>query len=125
MNILIDSSVWIDYFRNGDNSSYLDFLIDENQIVLNDLILAELIPFLKVKRETRLINLLNAVKKVEINIDWPGIIDLQTKCLKNGINDVGIPDLILVQNAIRMKLKVYTLDKHFKLISEHSSLKLY
>jgi hypothetical protein len=125
MNILVDSSVWIDYFRNGDNSPDLDFLIDENQIVLNDMILAELIPFLKVKRETRLINLLNAVKKVEINIDWQGIIDLQTKCLKNGINVVGIPDLIIVQNVIRMKLKIYTLDKHFKLISEHIPLKLY
>lgn len=125
MNVLVDSSVWINYFRNGDNSSDLDFLIDENQIVLNDMILAELIPFLKVKRETRLINLLNAVKKVEINIDWQGIIDLQIKCLKNGINDVGIPDLIIVQNVIRMKLKVYTLDKHFKLISEHIPLKLY
>ena len=47
MSILVDSSVWIDYFRDGKNSERLDHFIDENLIVTNDLILTELIPFLK------------------------------------------------------------------------------
>jgi hypothetical protein len=39
MQILVDSSVWIDYFRNGFNSGKLDMYIDQNLICINDLIL--------------------------------------------------------------------------------------
>ncbi len=42
MAVLVDTSVWIDYFRTGNQSAELDDLIDENVIVTNDLILAEL-----------------------------------------------------------------------------------
>jgi len=49
MLVLVDTSVWIDYFRAGNKSAELDDLIDENIIVINELILAELIPFLKLK----------------------------------------------------------------------------
>ena len=45
MSVLVDTSVWIEYFRSGNNFEKLDFLIDENLVVTNDLILAELIPF--------------------------------------------------------------------------------
>lgn len=55
MQVLVDSSVWIDYFRTGESSSHLDMLIDENLIVTNDIILAELIPFLKMKKQYKLI----------------------------------------------------------------------
>lgn len=45
MSILVDSSVWVDYFRGtGLSSDHLDLLIEENLVVTNDLILAELLP---------------------------------------------------------------------------------
>ena len=48
MEVLVDTSVWIDYFKSGDNaSSNMDSLIDENLLVTNDIILAELIPYLQ------------------------------------------------------------------------------
>ena len=50
MNILVDSSVWIDYFRTGKKSTNLDLFIRQNIVCTNDLILAELIPVLKIKR---------------------------------------------------------------------------
>ena len=49
MTVLVDTSLWVDYFRSGKNQSRLEQLIDENLIVTNDLILAELTPFLKVR----------------------------------------------------------------------------
>ena len=45
MSVLVDTSIWIDYFRGGSNSAQVDFLIDENLLVTNDLILTELILF--------------------------------------------------------------------------------
>ena len=47
MQTLVDTSIWINYFRSGDHSGDLDFLIEENLVVTNDLILTELIPYSK------------------------------------------------------------------------------
>jgi hypothetical protein len=58
MSVLVDTSIWVAYFRSGDNSEKLDFLIDENLIVINDLVLAELVPSLKVRNQRKIINLL-------------------------------------------------------------------
>jgi len=43
-------------FSSGKNSSDLEFLIDENLIVTNEIILAELIPYLKIKNKQKLLN---------------------------------------------------------------------
>ena len=125
MSVLVDSSVWIDYFRGSNHVDRLDFLIDEGLLVTNDLILAELIPPLNIRKQRRVISLLKALVRIPVNIDWENIIDMQTKCIRNGINKVGIPDLIIAQNAILNNLDLYSHDKHFKLMSKHISLSLY
>jgi predicted nucleic acid-binding protein len=105
--------VWIEYFRNGNNHEKVDFLIDENLVVTNDLILAELTPFLKIRKQNDLIVLLHNINKLAININWNQIVDLQYLCLQNGLNGVSIPDLIIVQNAMQNEAKIFSLDKHF------------
>jgi len=118
MSVLVDTSMWIDYFRGGNDPAQMDFFIDENLLVTNDLILTELIPFLKIRNETKVIALLQNVSKLEISINWNEIIDYQYKCLKNGLNGVGIPDLIIAQNAKQNGCKIYTLDNHFNLMKD-------
>lgn len=118
MAVLVDSSVWIDYFKSGINSSSLDFLIDENLIVINDIILAELVPFLKVKNQIKIIDLLEAINKLPLKIEWEEIIQFQANCLQVGINGVGIPDLLIAQNAKQNQCQIYSLDKHFRLINQ-------
>ena len=113
MSVLIDSSVWIEYFRNGNSYEKVDFLIDENLVVINDLILAELVPFLKIRNHLKLIGLLSNVHRGSVDVDWNQLVDFQYTCLKNGLNGVGIPDLIIAQNAVQHNCKIYTLDKHF------------
>ncbi len=41
MRVLIDSSVWIDYFRSGNQTDELDNLIDSNLVFVNDLIIVQ------------------------------------------------------------------------------------
>ncbi len=125
MDVLVDTSIWIDYFKAGDSSNDLDYLIDENFIVTNDIILAELIPYLKIKRQTKVIKLLHEVNKIPLSINWEEIIEYQVKCLKTGANGVGIPDLIIAQNAMQNSCKVYSLDKHFRLLNQLLEVKLY
>ena len=124
MSILVDSSVWIDYFRNGNESRKLDLFIDQNLICINDLILAELVPFLKIKKQSRVIKLLYEVTNIPLNINWKKIIDLQTLCIQNGLNRIGIPALIILGNVIQNDLVLFTLDKHFGLIKEYITFEL-
>ena len=44
MKVLVDSSVWVAYFRGDGDLRRMDWLIEEGLLVTNDLILAELVP---------------------------------------------------------------------------------
>ncbi|TGN02993.1 PIN domain-containing protein [Leptospira dzoumogneensis] len=125
--ILLDSSVWVEYFRHNNSSisKEVDELIDRENIYTNDLILAELIPFLKLRKQSKIIASLEAIERFPLDIDWEQIIEYQTSNLKNGINKVGIPDLIIAQNVVQNKAVLFTLDKHFKLMSKSIKLKIY
>ena len=125
MSVLVDSSVWIEYFRNTDQSDALDMLIEENLVVTNELILAELIPALQIRKLSELVTLLREIKRQPMNIDWKDIIKMQTLCLNNGSNGVGIPDLIIAQNSIQGDLRLLSNDKHFFIISKFLSLDIY
>jgi len=98
MSVLVDTSIWMEYFKTGNNSEKLDFLIDENLIVINDLILAELVPSLRVRNQRKVVKLLYNINKLELSINWDQLIEFQFKCLKNGLNGIGrvnspVPDI--------------------------------
>ena len=124
MPVLVDTSIWIEYFRTGNNSEKLDFLIDENLIVINDLILAELVPSLRVRNQRKIVKLLYSINKLELSINWDQLIEFQFKCLKNGFNGIGIPDLIVAQNAKQNRCEIYSLDNHFSLMKDILELQL-
>jgi predicted nucleic acid-binding protein len=124
MSVLVDTSIWVDYLRSGKFSEKLDYFIDENLIVTNDLILAELVPFLKIRNQKKLISLLRNIRQLNLFINWNQIIDYQYKCLKNGINAVGIPDLIIAQNAIQNDCEIFTQDNHFSLMRDILNLNI-
>ena len=125
MSVLVDSSVWIEFFRGSGPGSELNHLIDENLVVVNDLILAELLPSLHMRRQRKLISLLKEIARRPVDVDWDDIVQLQITCLRNGINNVGIPDLIIAQHAIGNGLELLSRDKHFSQLSQHVPLSLH
>jgi predicted nucleic acid-binding protein len=124
MSVLVDTSIWIEYFRSGGHAEKLEYLIDENLILINDLILAELVPSLKFRNQRKLIELLRNIRNLLLAIDWDQIIEFQYRCLRNGLNGIGIPDLILAQNAKQHNCEIYSLDDHFELMRDILKLKL-
>ena len=122
--ILIDSSVWISYFKDKNAHQILDELIINNQICTNNLILSELIPFLKIKKEDEIIEILLDLKNIPLSINWELIMNLQLQNIKNGINKVGIPDLIILDNVMNNNLILFTEDKHFILMQKHFTIAL-
>ena len=125
MSVLADSSVWVDYFRDRGPSDALEFLIEANLVVTNDLILTELIPPLHLRKQGRLIALLKELERRPITPNWDDLVQMQVTCLRNGINGIGIPDLIIAQNAIQHDLQLLARDKHFDLLGEHMPLPMY
>jgi len=125
MSVLIDTSVWVEYFRNGNNCEPLDVLIDENLVATNDLVLAELIPYLKIRKQRTIIKLLSSINNLSMAINWDQIMDFQYECLKNGINGIGIPDLIIAQNAKQNNCPIYSLDKHFIALKNVVNIELF
>lgn len=116
--ILIDSSVWIEYFKNG-NIPLMDDLLNEGFACINDIILTELHPILKHRNRLDILDGLYALEKIPLKIDWGAIRTYQLLNLQNGINKVGIPDLIILQQVIDEKISLFSFDKHFMMMSNH------
>jgi predicted nucleic acid-binding protein len=125
MRVLVDSSVWIDYFRAGTNDDRLDELIDTNLVATNDLILTELVPFLLLRGQRRIVELLNTVERIALTIDWAQLTQWQYRCLKQGLNGIGIPDLIIAQNTVQHRCRLYSLDAHFVSLRDIIDIGLY
>jgi predicted nucleic acid-binding protein len=123
--VLVDSSCWIEYFKSSERLNILEELIETNLICINNLILTELIPYLEIKGFTEVIDSLKSIENIPLVINWNIIIQMQTANLKNGINKVGIPDLIILQNIIDNDLILFSLDKHFLLMNELFEFKIY
>lgn len=121
--VLVDSSVWIDFFRNG-NQPQLELLITEDLACTNELILTELLPAIENQRKNELNESLLALEIVPLSIDWDLIRRYQTMNIKNGVNKVGIPDLMILQQVIEQKMTLMSLDKHFKLMNNSFSFDL-
>lgn len=125
MSVLVDTSVWVEYFRGSSALDEVDFLIDQDLLGTNELIQAELLPPLVARGEDELVALIRDLPLHPLQVDWEGIIIFQVTCLKHGINKVGIPNLIIAQNAIQHGLRVFSVDKHFRLLHRVIPLDLY
>lgn len=123
--ILVDTSVWINYFQNSKKHNALSYLIKNDLICTNQIILSELMPSLIHQKQNELLKLIKNIQIISIEINWNSIINYQVLNLANGINKVGIVDVIIAQNIIDNKLTFYTQDKHFHLMSNILKFELY
>jgi len=123
--VLVDTSVWVGYFRNNDDAEILKRLFEENRLVINDVILAELLPAMTIFGKKDPIEKLRALERLPVFVNWEGLIDLQVQCLKHGVNGIGLPDLMLVQTAIEYKTAIFSKDKHFSLMMPYLKFELF
>ncbi|MCD8539209.1 MAG: PIN domain-containing protein [Leadbetterella sp.] len=122
--ILVDTSVWIDYFREGKHAGLLDHLILTDLVCINEIILTELVPALSHRNRKEVIEALTALPCIPYTVFWEGIRLLQKLNLQKGINKVGLPDLMIAQHCISANLELWSQDKHFELMSQQVELKL-
>ena len=115
--VLADSSVWIDFFINSEEQKLTE-LLEADLVCANQLILTELLPILLKNNHHKVEEGLLAIPVTPKEIDWLILQTVQLKNLDHGVNKVGIPDLIILQQVIEKKLTFFSYDKHFKLMRQ-------
>jgi predicted nucleic acid-binding protein len=123
--VLVDSSVWIEYFRGNKSLAALSKLIANNLVCTNELILTELLPAVLRQKEHKLAELLNTLRKYPLRVDWAELRLWQSFNLKKGFNNIGIPDLLIAQNCLQNHLPIFSRDKYFQLLARHLPLEIY
>ncbi len=121
---LIDTSAWIDFFRN-DSSPYTDavaLLIEQDRAIITGPVIAELLQGLKTQRESDdLCKLLSIVAYVEVKSDdWNATGLLLGKLRRSGIT-VPLTDALIAVVAKHNDYNVLTIDQHFN----HLNVPLY
>ena len=110
--VLVDTSVWIPYFRSGNDgkeaADALDYLLSGNEAIVNDVILSELLPFMNARGETQCAEAMLSLQTPALEIDWPDMRALPETCLRSGRNKLGLPDLIIAQQAIRLGIPLFS-----------------
>ncbi|MCH8493572.1 MAG: PIN domain nuclease [Idiomarina sp.] len=125
--ILVDTSVWIDYF-NGVQSEYTDFLdakIVEGTVAMGDLIFLEILQGIRNDREYR------TTKKVLLTLDLFEMFgkSMPEKCAENyrnlrksGITIRKTADLIIATFCIEHKIPLLFNDRDFIPFVDHLGL---
>ncbi|MDR2144332.1 MAG: PIN domain-containing protein [Treponema sp.] len=123
MNYLIDSCVWIDFFRHKKHFEVISELLMDNTAYINKIILAELIPSARKNKENSFIECLSGISIVSLNIDWDEIMEIQYQCLVSGINKLGLLDIAIAQNAKQNDVEIFSTDTHMKLLTQLMGIK--
>ena len=125
--ILIDTSIWINYFRNKSDtfSRQVDNLLSQNQIYVPRIVIAELIQGAKSDREVAAVKeFLEAFHIIDQKEDaWIRAGELSYNLKKKG-KRVNLTDCYITIIAEQCGCKIFTLDEHFREIIKVIDLEL-
>jgi predicted nucleic acid-binding protein len=126
--VLVDTSVWISFFRHADSvvSVQLKQLLKSGAPLYTGIIATELYRGAKSKRETDALGeLLTSIECIATKEEYFLMAGQLGRVLSPHGITVGTIDLLIAQISIANNLMLFTLDKHFAVIARHSSLRLY
>ena len=127
--VLVDTSAWIDFFRDGSSpyGAVVDALLQEDLVCTTGLVKAEILPGARTRKEFSLLKEYFNVLPLLQDPDsmWDDVIYAQRKLKQKGINGVGIPDLIVAVTAMKHEVKVFSKDRHFDSMKKNIGLKVF
>ncbi len=115
---LVDTSVWVEYFKSKDNIvEFIDRGLDNKNVFVTGVILTEILQGIKNDKEKQLVKFcMDAIPYYEVNKeDWIKTGELSNALRREGIT-LPLADVLIASIAIKNQCKILTYDKHFSLI---------
>jgi len=126
--VLVDTSVWISFFRHADHaiSDRLSALLRNGNPAYTGLIATELRRGAKSAKELEVLDeLFRSIEYLPMKEEYfNGAGDLGRFLMQKGVS-VGTIDLLLAYIAIETNAALYSLDHHFPAIAKYAPLRLY
>ena len=126
-SILVDTSVWITYYRKDETVfAEINQLAEDERVRLTGLILAELHQGCKTQKEMTVISdMADVFPSLPEPADcWVKAGKLANKLRKKG-QTIGLADCYLAIIAKEAGALIYSFDKHFEVIAKTYGLELY
>ncbi len=126
--VLIDSSVWIDFFNIPESRSAIEVkkLLNENRAAVNDIIIAEVLGGAKNRKEY---NLLLRYFRIlpHASFDAAGLKILPELNFVSSRKGQRIPitDWLIALSAYNNNMPIYSHDKHFRIVASFLDVLLY
>ncbi len=125
--ILIDTSIWIDYFQNRSSliSEKVDKILSNNEVYVPKIVIAELIQGAKSEKEISIIeDFLDAFHIVDQKEDtWLKAGRLSFDLKKKG-KTINLLDCYIATIAQEHECKIFSLNRHFKEIQSIADISL-
>jgi len=123
--VLIDTSSWVQFFRDGRAADAVSTLVENNSACISGVITAELLSGARTKRDfdslRDLLDPLTFLSETKQVFSLAG--ELRYKMNRKGFT-AGLPDAIIAATALHYDAGILTLDKHFNEIAKHVPIKL-
>jgi len=117
--VIVDTSVWIEYFKGGHEPvrAALRDLIRTEQTALVGIVLAELLQGCRTPKEAdTILSKLTGLRFLETSFSsWTRAGELSFSLRRKGVT-LPLSDLIIAALALEHRCQVYTLDPHFEQI---------
>lgn len=123
MNVIVDTSIWIDFFKGGLFPE-VESALKEGMVYLTPLIASELISGVRTAPEEKeLLDWIRTLPLVETLLShWINVGHLRSKCQKKGVT-ISTPDAHIAQATLDIAGVLYTSDSIFSKIPESLKLK--
>ena len=127
--VLIDTSVWIDFFQGSESSHVLtleSLIRSNNRAMICGIILQEILQGIKDERSyTRTKDRLLKLPYLEIDKETYIYASSLYRLLRAKGITVPPVDVTLAGLAVQRDIPLYTRDEHFKVVAKYSELKLF
>lgn len=125
--VLIDTSVWIDYFKNKDIrlSEKADDVLSFSEVFVPKVVIAELIQGARAEKEITVIEdfleAFNIIDQTENT--WLNAGRLSFSMKKKGLT-INLVDCYISVLAMENRCRIFSLDEHFKVIKKFIRIEL-
>ncbi len=127
--ILVDSSIWIEFFRRPDApvSLVLDRLLALRLVCTTGLVQAEVVPGAQSPRDFRKLQAVFDALPLAPEREgfWAHLIRFRYRLHTKGVFGIGIPDLIIATVSIQNRKLIFTRNEDFPRMIPHVPVRLF